>query len=237
MWIFFLRFIYSRGRESVSRGRGRGTERISNRLHAECRALPGAWSHNPEIMTWAETKSRPANLLSHPGAPKPVWIWEGQPCEASLWLQTLRVFFYPPSRTRVKVGKLPCRSFLQVSFFSSPDTKVVDLWTSALCDSLHLLSQPCLGCENGGQSSPGFHGLASESAYLTGFVLFSVFSFQALCANSDVYFKRFFLTFLSGGVSDLQVEVFRVTTPKPPWTLQSVPVCLLSFSLHWNCSC
>lgn len=30
---------------------------------------PGAWSHDSEIMTWAEIKSRILNGLSHPGAP------------------------------------------------------------------------------------------------------------------------------------------------------------------------
>ena len=50
--------------------RGRGRERMSSRLHAQHRALYGAGSHNPEIMTWAETKSQMPNQLSHPGAPQ-----------------------------------------------------------------------------------------------------------------------------------------------------------------------
>ena len=36
-------------------------ERNSSRLHAECRALCGARSHDPEIMTCAKTKSRRLN--------------------------------------------------------------------------------------------------------------------------------------------------------------------------------
>ena len=58
---------------------GRGVEgdgqRISRRLWAEPRAWLGAQSHNPEIMTWAETKSQTLNQLSHPGAP-PYNLWD-----------------------------------------------------------------------------------------------------------------------------------------------------------------
>ena len=39
------------------RGRGRGRETPS-RLYAEHRTQCRAWSHNPEIMTWAETRSQ-----------------------------------------------------------------------------------------------------------------------------------------------------------------------------------
>ena len=46
------------------KGGGRGRETISGRLPAECVALGGAPSHNPEIRTWAETKSRLLNWLS-----------------------------------------------------------------------------------------------------------------------------------------------------------------------------
>ena len=40
----------------------------------------GAWSHNPEIMIWAETKSQMLNQLSHPGTPSYYFdeIWVSQ---------------------------------------------------------------------------------------------------------------------------------------------------------------
>jgi len=57
-------------RECVRGGkRQRGREGIASRLPAERRARRGAPSHDPEITTWAETKSRTLNRLSHPGAP------------------------------------------------------------------------------------------------------------------------------------------------------------------------
>ena len=46
-------------------GWGRGWE-MSNRFPAKY----GAWSHHPEIMTWAKMKSQMLNQLSHPGAPQ-----------------------------------------------------------------------------------------------------------------------------------------------------------------------
>ena len=39
-------------------------ERISSRLHAEQEAQHGAGSHNPEITTWAETKSWTLNCAT-----------------------------------------------------------------------------------------------------------------------------------------------------------------------------
>lgn len=36
---------------------GRGKERESSQLHTECEARGRAQSHNPVVMTWAETKS------------------------------------------------------------------------------------------------------------------------------------------------------------------------------------
>ena len=72
----FKKDIYFRERErarkqvSVGRGRGKGVERISSRLPAKQGAQRGALSHDPKIMTWAETKSRKLNWLHHPGAPK-----------------------------------------------------------------------------------------------------------------------------------------------------------------------
>ena len=64
-------FILERVRERASmRGRGGGEGgRISSRLQAECGARLGVQSHNPEIMTWTETKSLTFNRLCHPGTP------------------------------------------------------------------------------------------------------------------------------------------------------------------------
>ena len=62
-------FTYLRGRERERfRGAVEEGERISSRLPTECGAWHGAWSHDPEIMTWAEIKSWMLNRLSHPGA-------------------------------------------------------------------------------------------------------------------------------------------------------------------------
>ena len=45
----------------------RERERILSRLHSWNGVWCRAQSHNPEIMTWAEIKSRTLNWLSHPG--------------------------------------------------------------------------------------------------------------------------------------------------------------------------
>ena len=45
------------GREREHASWGEGTEGLSSRLHANCGALCGAPSHDPEIMTQAKTKS------------------------------------------------------------------------------------------------------------------------------------------------------------------------------------
>lgn len=66
---FFLRFI--RAHESVRAvggAEGEG-ERISSNLSAEQETQHRAWSHNPEIRTWAETKNWSPNQLHHPGTP------------------------------------------------------------------------------------------------------------------------------------------------------------------------
>ena len=47
----------------------RGRERISSRFPAEHEAQDKAWSHNPEIMTWARIKSQRPTPLSHPCTP------------------------------------------------------------------------------------------------------------------------------------------------------------------------
>ena len=64
-FIFSLKnvFIYEGGGEQ-----GEG-ERIPTRLPQWVRSLTQAQSHDPEIMTWAETKSQML-WLSHPGAPR-----------------------------------------------------------------------------------------------------------------------------------------------------------------------
>ena len=54
-------------REGETRG-GAEEERILSRLHAQHRAWPRTWSHNPEIFTWAETRNRTLKWLSHPSA-------------------------------------------------------------------------------------------------------------------------------------------------------------------------
>ena len=48
----------------------REKERISSWLPTECGASLRAQFYDPEIMTWAKTKSQTLNWLSHPGAPK-----------------------------------------------------------------------------------------------------------------------------------------------------------------------
>lgn len=70
--IFKILLIWERGKEGQSRGSrvdvnwGRG--RISGRLHAERGAWHGVWSHNPEMVTWAEIKIG-HNPRSQPGFP------------------------------------------------------------------------------------------------------------------------------------------------------------------------
>lgn len=46
-------------------------ERIISRLHVPGWDQMWGWIHDPEIMTWGETKSYVLNWLSLPGAPKP----------------------------------------------------------------------------------------------------------------------------------------------------------------------
>ena len=58
------------GEEGVGEG-----ERISSRLSAEHVSWYGTLSHDPEIMTWAETKNwLRKSALSDPGAPSPLEI-------------------------------------------------------------------------------------------------------------------------------------------------------------------
>ena len=51
----FLKILLIYFRERECEGRGRGRERILSRVHAQHRAQRGAWSHNPEIMTWSNS--------------------------------------------------------------------------------------------------------------------------------------------------------------------------------------
>ena len=51
-------------------GKKESERETTSRLHAEHRDQHKAQSHSPEIMAWAETKSRMLNRLSHPGAPQ-----------------------------------------------------------------------------------------------------------------------------------------------------------------------
>ena len=51
-----------------------GGGEVSCRFHAERGAQGRAWTHNPEIKTWAEIKSQTPNQLSHAGAPDSLLI-------------------------------------------------------------------------------------------------------------------------------------------------------------------
>ena len=66
--IFFRCYLFIWERENERAWVG-GRDRGTSRLPTEYWAQHGAWSHNPEIMTWAEIKSQMLNQLSHPGAP------------------------------------------------------------------------------------------------------------------------------------------------------------------------
>ena len=62
----FKKYLFILERESMStegKGRGKGRERLLSRLHAQHGAWLGAQSHNPEVMTWAETNSWALNWL------------------------------------------------------------------------------------------------------------------------------------------------------------------------------
>ena len=79
-FFFKILCIYLRGREcmtkreSRSRGRGRG----ENKFLTEQGAQDGAWSQEPEIMTWAE--SRCLSNWAYPGASILLFLSAG-PCE------------------------------------------------------------------------------------------------------------------------------------------------------------
>ena len=63
--LFYFFNIYLGEKKSARR-----TGKVLSRLPAECVAQHGAWSYDPEIMIWAETKSRVLKRLSHPGVPQ-----------------------------------------------------------------------------------------------------------------------------------------------------------------------
>ena len=66
---FKIYFMYFWERESKQGEEQQERERIPSRLPTECGAPLGAQSHDPEIMTWAKTKSWMLNWLSHSGTP------------------------------------------------------------------------------------------------------------------------------------------------------------------------
>ena len=89
---FFLRFIYLLERKRIQPGGAEGEgERVSSRLPAECRAWCRARSHDPEIMTWAETKSQAFNQLQHPSG-----------LESAFYSHSLSVFLIKSSIARDK---------------------------------------------------------------------------------------------------------------------------------------
>ena len=67
-WFLKILFIYLREKESIplcaNGGRSRGVERVP----VDHGTWPDVQFHDPEIMTWAETKSWMLNQQSHPGA-------------------------------------------------------------------------------------------------------------------------------------------------------------------------
>ena len=68
-------FIYLEREHEQGRGRERGRERSPSRLHTvSMETNVGLKLTKHEIMTWAEAKSRTVNWLSHPGAPKPIFL-------------------------------------------------------------------------------------------------------------------------------------------------------------------
>ena len=66
-YLFFHKFIYLFWERQRQCEWGKGRERIPSRLRAATTWGSNSW--NCEIMTWAETKSRMLNRLSHSGAP------------------------------------------------------------------------------------------------------------------------------------------------------------------------
>ena len=93
-------------------GRGRGRKRISSRLHTQHGAQHGAWTHNPEIMTWAKIKSQIFNWLSHPSAPQRSNFKKNseiknkelsQQKELQKWHQKMQQTPQNPSKRRIRI--------------------------------------------------------------------------------------------------------------------------------------
>ena len=68
-FFFFVKIYLFILRESERAWGGAEGVRESQADCSECRDQSGSQSHNPEIMTCAETKSQMLNLLSHPRTP------------------------------------------------------------------------------------------------------------------------------------------------------------------------
>ena len=85
-------------------GRRRGVESLKQAPGPEfrCRAQRGAWSHNSEIMTWAEINSRTLNRLSHPGAPI-LYSWKEseQCCMPPQYIILFILYCHPRGQTYV----------------------------------------------------------------------------------------------------------------------------------------
>ena len=71
-FIYFLKDVFILERESRGRGNGEGESLQQSLCWVWARLV--AQSQDPEIMTWAETKSQRLSWLSHPGAPILTWF-------------------------------------------------------------------------------------------------------------------------------------------------------------------
>ena len=101
-------------------------ERISSRLHANCRAWLGTGSQDPEIMTWAEIKSQTLNRLSHTGASGTVLSY--------ILLKRLKMYitFVPalsPTETRLSVNNFfSFHTFIQLNIKFFIGSEFPELW-------------------------------------------------------------------------------------------------------------
>ena len=112
---FFKRldFFIEREREREQAGEEAEGERISNILSTEQGAPPRAQSQNPEIMTWAESKSPWPNPLRNPGTS---WIWTFN--QSTYLLKILRKdgFTFVLCFTPVPTSNIPCNYFFLKTF-------------------------------------------------------------------------------------------------------------------------
>ena len=86
--------------------RARERENLQQAGH---RAWCGAWSHNPEIMTWAEIKSQALNQLNHPGAPCINLLLKRKTLRGTWVAQSVMIpgsFDWAPCRAPCSVGSL-----------------------------------------------------------------------------------------------------------------------------------